>query len=300
MVAALACASARAGRVDVQPHWQVGDHVTYLMTQEITTGGAAIDEGLAVDAVTVVLDVIEANRDGWLVTWREVPRPDRASAAASDLARARLEAAKVPMTLRLDAHGRLLEVVNWEQVRDRDLPLAEEIRRTMQARHDPPASIASHMDFERRRVASEAAVRASLGDGPRALLASVGHAYDSSAPSDEVVRDASDPAIGRMAPATRHFELRAFDAATHLATLHVVQGTESGVMQRRARAWKAAAFPVEGAPAPAPVAPLLPDAGMTCDARVDVRSGWPRSVRVDRTSLREAVLTVQTTAFVRR
>ncbi len=299
-LALLVCAAARAERVDVQPRWHVGDHVTYFMTEEITTGGASIDEVLGGKAVTVVLDVIEASRDGWLVTWREVPRPDRGSAATSDLSRARLEAAEVPMKLRLDVHGRLLEVVNWEQVRDRELRWAEARRRYMEARHDPPSSIASQMYLARRHVESEAAVRESYGDSPQALLVSVGHAYDSSAPFDEVVRDAPDPATGRVTPATQHFKLRVFDATSHLATLHVVQGTESSVMQERARTWKAATFPVAGAAASASMAPLLPDAGMTCDARVDVRSGWPRSVRIDKTSIRAAVLFVQTKAFERR
>jgi len=57
LVAALACASARAERVDVQPRWRVGDHVTYRMTGEITSVGM---DSLGTRPATVVLDVIEA------------------------------------------------------------------------------------------------------------------------------------------------------------------------------------------------------------------------------------------------
>lgn len=289
LLASFACAAARAERVDVQPRWRVGDHVTYRLTGEITSVGM---DSLGTRPATVVLDVTEATRDGWLVTWRKVPLPDAATQAASDVQRALRDAAAVPMTLRLDARGRLLEVVNWQQVRDARLRLAEAKQRYRAARGTSPGTLADDMAWARTSVASEAAVRATQGYEPQVLLATVGHAYDSTAAADEP-GEAPGPAGDSVAPVTLRFELQSLHAAAHRASLRVTQHA----LPVAARRGLAEATPASGA-ASLRATPAPSNASITFVADVDVRTGWPRTARADQS--REGGRIIETTQFERR
>lgn len=288
LAAALVCASARAERVDVQPRWHVGDHVAYRMTRASITGG----EGLGRRPVTVVLDVIEATPDGWLVTWRAVPAPDRVAAAASDVERAVRQAAALPMRLRLDVHGRLLQVVNWEEVRDARLRLADVQRRFRAARGASPGTLDDDMNWVRTSVASEAAVRATQGYEPQVLLATVGHAYDSMVTAEELGA-APDPMGGSLAPVALRFELQSLHADAHRASLRVTQRAMP-VAGRRVHPETTTA---SGA-ASVPATPSPSNASITFFADVDVRTGWPRLARADQ--LREGGRIIETTQFERR
>ncbi len=288
LVAALACASARAESVDVQPHWHVGDHVAYRMTRESITAG----EGFGRRPVTVVLDVVEATRDGWLVTWRAVPAPDRVAAAASDVERAVRETAALPMRLRLDVHGRLLEVVNWEQVRDARLRLADVLRRYRAARGTSPGTLDDDMTWARASVASEAAVRATQGYEPQVLLATVGHAYDSM-DAAEKRGEAPDPMGASLAPVTLRFELQSLHAAAHRASLRVTQRAIL-VAARRGLAEVTTA----SAAVPVLATPAASNASITFVADVDLRTGWPRMARADQSRERGSI--IETTQFERR
>ena len=301
LLGAVAQAARPAGaddRVDVQPHWHVGDHPTYRVTE---TTVATLDGGskaLGSSQVTIALDVVEARDGGWIVVWRPVPPPVTTSAASDD-ERVVREAKALPMTLRIDTHGRLLEVVNREQVRDAANRVAEVMRRFMLARKATPQMIAIAMDHEHARVADEAAVRASLGYEAQVLLASLGHAYDRAVPS-ELTRDAPNPMGGPAVPATLRFELDPFDRGAGIASLRVTQRTDPAVPERTLRAVTDGITRSAGSSAPAGAEPTVGDVAVTYRATVDVATGWPRMARSDIAATFKGVPTLQSTLLERQ
>ena len=285
-------------RVDVQPHWHVGDHPTYRLTE---TTVATLDGGskpLGSSQVMVTLDVVEARDEGWIVVWRPVPAPVTTSAANDDQRVVR-EAQALPMKLRIDTHGRLLEVVNWEQLRDARNQVAEVMRRFMLARKATPQVIGVAMDHEHARVADEAAVRASLAYDAQVLLASLGHAYDRAAPS-ELLRDAPNPMGGPTVPATLRFELDSFDRGAGVASLRVTQRTDPAVLERTLQAVTDGIARSSGSSAPAGAGLTLGGVAVTYRATVDVATGWPRMARSDIAATFKGVPTLETTLLERQ
>jgi hypothetical protein len=297
LLAALACPVVHAERIDVQPRWHVGEHLTYRMTETITAAGKGAADPLSRRQATIALDVVEQRGDGWLLTWRRVPPAGEASAGDGGQAAAR-RAAALPLTLRVDAHGRLLEVVNWEQVRDADEQVADGMRRFLAERQASPQAVAAIVDHAHARVASEAAVRASHGYEPQVLLATIGHDYDAAAPT-ELVREAPNPMGGPLVPATMRFELESLDAAANLASLRVTQRVDPAAMQGQVQSMMAGLTHAASGAASGVPSLSVSDVDMAYRASVDVRTGWPRTARVDLASRFNGVQTVQSTLFER-
>lgn len=88
------------------------------------------------------------------------------------------------LMLRVDRHGRLVEVVNWQLVRDAANSLAGEFAAALARSSVPVAQATAAIEQFKAKFASEANVRALAMREAQLLFLMLGHRYDSTHPTE--------------------------------------------------------------------------------------------------------------------
>ncbi len=175
------------GRVTLAPHWRVGDHVVYRVVQT----SASTQDGDSKPLVpptdnTITVDVRAVDAGGYLVDWRAGAPPGSSLPMPSDPAEAKLaqRVLSTPMTLRIDARGQVVEVVNWQQLRDLANDGTAMLTAFLRKRGVPDEMLALQEQSAQASVADEPALRASRTRQVGVLFALLGRAYDRAAPGE--------------------------------------------------------------------------------------------------------------------
>ena len=304
-LALLASGACAAAPLDLQPRWQAGTQVQFVLTKthDETEGDHLTSH--ASTATPVTIDVLEANAAGYVIRWRygtstyEPARPVGGLDFDGGLLQAR------DVTLQLDPLGQVQKVLNWEQVRDRSDALLVHADEVV---HGAQRDAASEMSLQlmrsrmRQSLSTEARVRALCTSEARMLLFVRGRHVDAPGPADEaaaiaelfgnttldaiprITLDDARPAGGPVTIAV-HREADGEDVDKALIEMMDQLGDPSGPPHP---------------PATDMHQTFLEDAVLVVDAGRD----WPRDVTVRRTnrySSPDRVLqTVESTQLVRR
>ena len=173
--------------IQLEPHWRVGDHLDYQLKK---TGVGSVGGVVKVNTwntTPIHVEVAAVETDGFLLSWTfgETRFDDVASASMTpSMKRMAGVMAGRKLTLRVDRHGRLVEIVNWQVVRNAANTLAEEFAASLARSGVSGAQAASATEQFRAKFATEEGVRALSMREAQLLFLTLGHRYDSTHPTE--------------------------------------------------------------------------------------------------------------------
>jgi len=270
---------AAQGRVVLAPHWRIGDHVAYLLTYRSGegTGTPAVPDRRSL----VTLDVRAADAQGYVVDWQVGMPPGMEGPLPSDSEELALMQAVMSMKLklRIDAQGRVAELLNWQEVRVLSNRVVDFQVKGMTARGMSPEALARVAEHQRARVADEEAVRHSRAEDAATLLQLLGHAYERAQPV-EMLAEVASPWGGDPVRVTQRFQLIGLDDKAHTTSARMTTVFDPATMREQYRAMLKQAIKQLGSHG-ADLDATIPtfDAQLVFEATVDDASGWPRTAR---------------------
>lgn len=277
---ALFCASAFAastGSVDLEPRWQQGAQVDYLLTK---TGMASVGGVVKVNTTNttpVHVAVVAVEPNAYVLSWTfGETRFDEAAAAAMNPMMKKMAGVMVgrQMLLRVDRRGHLVEVSNWQAIREAGDALAGEVAATLAQSGVPGSQASAAVAQFKGRFASEQSVRAIATREAQLLLLALGHRYDRARPI-EFAAIVPNPIGDGFASVTEHVELKSLDAAATLEWTQVAASVGTGP-------GRAGSPSVRGR------------------AIIDTATGWPASVSQTTSASADDVERKETTSLARQ
>jgi len=271
---------AAQGRVVLAPHWRVGDHVAYLLTHrsEEGSGTPAMPDRRSL----VTLDVRAADAQGYVVDWLVGPPPGMEQPLPTDPDELALMHAvmSMPLKLRIDAQGRVAELLNWQEVRVLSNRVMDFQVKGLKARGMSPEGLARMAEQQRARLADEEAVRHARAEDAVTLLQLLGHAYERAQPV-QMLEEVASPWGGDPMRATERFELIGLDDKAHATSARMTIVFDPAMMREQYRAMLKQSIKQLGSRGADLDASAIPafDAQLVFEATVDDASGWPRTSR---------------------
>jgi hypothetical protein len=295
--AATAAASAPAAALDLEPHWKAGAHVDYVITKTRARTGVPASSG----DTDVRIDILAATPEGYRIAWTfgETRLRDPATQANPIAARMASLMKGRRSVLRLDRSARVLEVVNWQELRDAMRPQLAEVAALMKKSGIDPVVAEAMVSQAGDVYSSEAKLRQFGLNEARVLFFALGRTYAGATPLAYDVHLPS-PFGGEPIPARMEVALQSLDRASGKAVVTMRQQPDAqamaGLMERATKAIAAQA----GASAPAPGAlPRLriEDGG---EFTIDLATGWATTASQTRTVDSDGRTQVETTALRRK